>query len=85
MHSTPSTSLAPTPEEKEPDRIIIDVIPENPQPLTSKQAIMPKSKGKDLSLLMKPRIKYNTLQDSLYFSEVMVKDQDNAVEEPEVR
>ena len=60
--------------ETEPsDQIIMDVpFTTPPQPSTS-QAVKSVSKGKDLSLLLKPGARYVTPQESLYFRENMAR------------
>ena len=60
--------------ETEPsDQIIMDVpFTTPPQPSTS-QAVKSVSKGKDLSLLLKPGDRYVTPQESLYFRENMAR------------
>ena len=80
--STPKSNAPDEPssglEFETGDQIIMDVpFAELPQPSTlqsgAHHAGPSVSKGKDLSLLLKPGEKYQTPQDSLYFREVMTQ------------
>ena len=63
----PLTNAEPEPQ----DQIIMDVPFATPSGPSTSQAVKPVSKGKDLSLLLKPGDKYLTPQESLYFSEMV--------------